>query len=240
MKKGLLFGLSLIALSLSSATQAQITCYPEEEATANEFWTSHFFYASCTDYIGTGSKLFEDGSSGMVDFNGGSSVDFTKIHVTEDAEYTVTLKYAIGWCDEFGATVTVFVNDELYDQLTLFRGAGDWPWSVEFDVELYSDYDNVIKFQQVKDWPILLGIQLTKQGGNGLDKINKSSYTLSSTQQEIKIENLSDASQIQIYSVDGKLIRSAKVAASAYSVPVQTSGVYIVKINGEANKVVVR
>jgi hypothetical protein len=238
MNKTLFLGLGV--LLLSPFCRAQVTCYPESDATANDFWTDHFYYSTCTDYIGSGSKLFEDGSEGYVDFNGGSSVDFTKIHVPNDAEYTVTIKYGIGWCDDLGATLTLNVNGEFVDQLILFRGDGEKPWTHEFDVELYSDYDNVIQLQQVKDWPILLGIQLTKKNGSNISTIEAANYTLSANKGKVVVGNLTGRNRIQIYSFEGKLIHNAFVESGSVEFPVQISGFYVVNVNGTAKKILVK
>ncbi|MDR1682074.1 MAG: DUF6383 domain-containing protein [Candidatus Symbiothrix sp.] len=236
MKKNVLFGLAVLACSV--AAQAQNTCYTDAEASAPDFWTTHFYFATCTDYVGTNSKLFEDGSTGYVDFNGGSSVDFTNIYVPSDAEYTVMLRYGIGWADESGATLTLNVNGDFVDQLVLFPGEGEKPWAMEFDVELYGDYNNTIQLVEVKDWPIILGIQLTPKVGSEIKKIDTPSYQLVSSNGKLTVSNLENNSRIRIYSIDGKLIQSV-VAANSF----QTSlvpGVYVVKVNGEARKAIVK
>jgi hypothetical protein len=217
--------------------QAEIICYPETQASINDFWIDHFYYAKCTDYVGTGSKSFED--SEYVDFNGGSSVDFTNIHVSADAEYTVRLSYGIGWADAEGAVLTLNVNDEFAHQLTLYTLTSPPPAVYEFDVELYADYDNVIQFRQVKDWPILQGIQLIKKEGNGLSKKNNVTHSISGVNGEIRIDNLSKNALIQIYSVEGQLIYSSKALNSFFCKPLN-SGIYMVKINDTVSKVIVK
>jgi hypothetical protein len=222
---------------MSLTMQADVTCYSEAEASVNDFWVDHFYYAKCTDYWGTGSKSFED--SEYVDFNGGSSVDFTNIRVPADAEYTIYLSYGIGWADAEGAVLTVNVNDEFVNQLILYTLISPPPAIYEFDVELYADYNNVIQFKQVKDWAILLGIQLVKKGGNSLSKENNGKHSVSGTIGGIHINNLSKNALVQIYSLEGQLIDSTRASSSFFNKSLNP-GIYIVKIDDSVTKVLVK
>ncbi len=238
MKKTLLFGFLLGLYSLAPASTTEYVCYETTEAQSNDFWVEHMYYAKCTDYVGTGSKSFE--TSDYVDFNGGSTIDFTNIHVSKDGIYTVQLYYGIGWADNDGAGVKVNVNGELAKELVLYKLAGNPPAIEEFDVELYADYDNVIQLKQVKDWAITLGIKLVPQGATSLDKVSDNPYFVTAGNDLIKVQGLNGANnQIQVYGMDGKLVYSNLTEVSSLDIPA-TKGAYIVKVNGYATKVLVK
>ena len=243
MRKKLLLSAISLLLCLFSLTninaQDDYICYDEEESTEVDFWLDHVYYGICTDWEGTNSKLFE-GVGPYIDFNGGSSVDFTGIYVPEDAIYTVQLLYGIGYADENGAVTTVNVNNELAAQLTLFRQSGSSPYLEEFEVELYSNYNNVIQFKQVKDWPLILSIQLVKTTTGISDVKTEDSYTVSGFDGVISIDKLDTGNNsVRIYTLDGKSIFNKVVSVSSLNIPV-APGLYIANINGSATKVLVK
>ena len=238
MKKTLLF-FGLLAVLFSFNATAQVVCYEEAESAVPDFWVDHFYYAKCTDYVSSGSKVFA-GNDDYLDFNGGSTIDFTNIFVPKDGVYTVMLSYGIGYADETGAVVTVNVNGELADQLVLYRLTGAPPAICEFEVELWGDHNNVIQLKQTKDWAITLGIQLVSQGENAIRKVNENSYKISSENGTLRVSNLEgNDNQIRIHSIDSKLLQAVTVKTSSFETSLD-SGFYIVSINGKASKVFVK
>lgn len=236
MKKRLLLGLLLALSTLNFVTQAEVTCYSSAEAKTVDFWLDHFYYAQCTDWEGSGSKLFSNNPD-YIDFNGGSSVDFPVL-VSEDGEYLVTLSYGIGYADDTGATMTINVNGEFNTQLILHKLTADPPATIDFSVELYADYDNIIQLKQVKDWPIVLGIQLSSLF-SATSSVIEDDFTIVSSKGSITIEKLTGVNQIQIFSLNGKLINSSIVFSPSYNYML-SDGLYIVKVNGKARKVLVK
>lgn len=237
MKKMLLFGLVILYSGIMSIpAKAEVTCYTAAEAKSTDFWLDHFYYAQCTDWEGTNSKLFAENPE-YIDFNGGSTVEFP-VRVSKDGEYIVTLSYGIGYADAEGATLTINVNAEFATQLTLYKLTADPPATIDFSVGLYADYDNVIQLKQVKDWPIIFGIQLSSNvSGNA--SVNEENFTIIPTTGAITIEKLRGENQIDIYSINGKIINSSKVNSSSFNYKLN-EGLYIVKVNGTARKVVVK
>jgi hypothetical protein len=238
MKKTTLLS-GLLAVLFSFNATAEIICYGEEESQTPDFWVNHFYYAKCTDYVGSGSKSFED--TDYVDFNGESSVDFTNVFVPEDGTYTVQLSYGVGYADADGAVVTINVNNELADQLIVYTLTGAPPAIYEFDVELWGDYNNVIQLKQVKDWMTTLGIQLVPKGGvNAIPEINEIPYKISSGKGTLSINNLKGSgNQIRINSLDGKLLRTVTTKSSSFNMSL-ASGIYIIHVNGKASKVLIK
>lgn len=216
--------------------KAEVTCYTTAEVKIPDFWLEHFYYAQCTDWEGTGSKLFAENPD-YIDFNGGSTVEFP-IRVSKDGEYVVTLSYGIGYADATGATMTVNVNGEFATQLILYKLTADPPATIDFSLELYADYDNVIQLKQVKDWPIILGIQLTSTVSGNISVVDNS-FTVVPTSGAISIQNLKGENQIDIYTINGRVINSSKVTSNSVDYKLN-DGLYIIKVNGEARKVVVK
>jgi len=135
-------------------------CYTSTQSSKSDFWLNHFYYATCTDYAGTGSKLTADGL--YVDFNGGSSVTFNNIYVSETSDYTVKLNYGIGYTDANGAQFKVYVNGNYTQTYTVYNLTQTAPAIIEFNVRLQADANNNIRIEQVKDWPTIYGIELDK------------------------------------------------------------------------------
>lgn len=236
MKKILLISALIAIVSLGNNLQAEVQCFTPQEAETVDFWLDHFYYATCTDWEGTGSKLFGDNSE-YVDFNGGSTVEFP-VWVSRDGEYTVTLAYGIGWTDDAGATVTVNVNDEFATQLVLHKLTADPPATIDFSVELYADYDNVIQLQQVKDWPIINGMQLSANFA-GTEMIHSNDFKVISADGAISVAGLTGKNQIEIFSITGQILDSSIVSSASYNFMLK-NGLYILKVNDSVRKVLVR
>ena len=172
-----------------------------------------------------------------VDFNGGSAVEFP-VWVSKDAKYTVTLSYGIGWADDAGAILTVNVNNEFATQLVLHTLTADPPATIDFDVELFADYDNVIQLKQTKDWPIISGIQLSGDF-SGTKMIQANEFRVISTNGAISIEGLTGKNQIEIFSITGQRIDSSTTSSTSYNFTLE-DGIYILKVNDSVRKVLVR
>jgi len=236
MKKMLLISALFAFISLGNTLQAEVQCYTSDEAKTVDFWLEHFYYAVCTDWEGTGSKLFGPNND-YVDFNGGSTVEFP-VWVSKDGEYTVTLSYGIGWADDAGATLTVNVNNEFATQLVLHKLTADPPATIDFNVELFADYDNVIQLKQTKDWPIISGIQLSADF-SGTEMIQANEFRVISTNGAISIEDLTGKNQIEIFSITGQRIDSSTTSSNSYNFTLE-DGIYILKVNDSVRKVLVR
>lgn len=239
MKNLLLRTLGLLLVLFSLEVTAQVTCYGEESKTP-DFWLDHFYYAKCTDYESTGSQLF-GGNLDCVEFTAGSTIDFTDIYVSKDAVYTVILYYGIGWCDELGAYVDLNVNGQFTDQLVLFPSAivGE-DATYQFEVELYSDYNNVIQLKNVKDWPAFRGFQLSSNETTKVATTDKNICKVFFTNGSLFVENMLGVdNHIQINSIDGRLIKSVTTDASSYTTSLST-GLYVVNVNGNLTKIFVK
>lgn len=232
------FCLSLMGLFAFGAMGQDIQCYTDDEKQTPDWFLDHPYYATCTDYVGTGSKPFGDDPE-YVDFNGGSTVDFTDIYVSQDGYYALTVWYGVGYADETGATLELNVNDAPWDIMTCFTVTNP-PVTQEFEIELYGGgFSNTIQFKQVKDWPILSRIQLALvEAFSGTPSIETESCKIVSSQNMIAISELVPNSEISIYTTAGVLVEQA-IATSLYNSTVLNEGLYIVKINGEAHKVLV-
>lgn len=239
MKSLFLLTVGLLAASFSFDATAQVTCYGDESKAA-DFWLDHFYYAKCTDYTSTGSQLF-GGNLDCVEFTAGSSIDFTGINVSKDDTYLVKLFYGIGWCDELGATVDLNVNGEFTDQLILFPSTVvGVDATVEFEVELYADYDNVIQLVNVKDWPAFRGFQLSSKNVSATPEVEENPFTISSSNGILSVDNLNgNRNSIRINSIDGKLIKSVNTYSSSFVTPLAT-GLYTVNVNGNVEKIFIK
>lgn len=242
MKKNVLLKaiLAVVAIcSFSGIANAQTAvCYDKSESNAIDFWNNHFYYAVCTDYVGTGSKLFSENNS-YIDFGGGSSIVFDNIYMSESKEYTMSVSYGIGYADAEGAKMKLYVNDEYLTTITLFKLDQDPPATIDIPVELYSDWNNVIKLEQQKDWPILLGIQL-KGGNSTINNANQQpKYNVSVSNSILYVQGLNKAdNKVDVYNVKGSLVES-KICGESYTKTL-AKGLYLLKINGETTKVLVR
>ena len=248
MKSKLLFNIC-IAIVISGAsimsTNAQVvTCHDATVSSANDFWLNNFYFSKCTDYISTGGKDISDPLwSSYVDFNGGASIDFTNIRVSQDGAYTARLTYGIGWAEAIvGANFNLIVNDEFIGNYTVFAIENPdpaVPRTIDLPVTLSTDWDNVIKIEQVKDWPTTLGIQLMRVS-TGISDVKQKTFTVSGINKSIQINKLTNKSNfVEIYSIEGKLIDSKTIQQESF-VKAMEKGLYIVKVNGIAAKVVVQ
>lgn len=249
MKTKVLFKMSVAifvcSLSFFSANAQVVTCYDESESIVNDFWLTHFYYSKCTDYLNTGGKDISDPAwTAYVDFNGGGYIDFTKIRVSTDGDYTVRLSYGIGWAEPVvGANFNVIVNDEFTGNYVVLPQVVDPtnPPTIDLPVTLSADWDNEIKIQQNKDWPTTLGIQLIKGGVTAVKTtVNENSFKISGMNSMIQISKLKDAeNRVEIFSLVGKRVLAETFSGSTFTKDINP-GVYIVKVNDTSVKVVVR
>jgi len=244
MKKNVLFFalIALIAVFSSNSLNAQVsvTCYEAPESEAPDFWLDHFYYGMCTDWEANNMKLVGEGP--YMDFNGGASLVFNNVFVSETDTYTFFLTYGVGWADEIeGATMKLYVNDEFVQDVTVYRpGEGEENQGriLPLTIELYGDeWANEIKFTQSVHWPTILGGQLSKDP-SGIKNNNKVSYSIATGDSSISISNLSGTNSVQVYDLAGRLIDSKTVSGS-YSASLQ-KGIYVVKVNNQATKVLVK
>ena len=248
MKTKLLFRLYVAifvcGFSIMSANAQVVTCYDSSVSSVPDFWLSNFYFSKCTDYLNTGGKDISDPLwSSYVDYNGGGSINFTNIHVSKDGAYTVRLTYGIGWAEPVvGANFNLIVNDELVGNYTVFAIDKPDPTvlrTIDLPVTLSTDWDNVIKIQQAKDWPTTLGIQLLN-GITAVAEVKQNTFTVTGMNKSIQINKLTNKSNfIEIYSIEGKLIDSKNIQQESF-VKAMDKGLYIVKVNGIAAKVVVQ
>lgn len=246
MKKGILLIMLMSLFSIKALfAQDVVSCYTDDEKKQTDFWLDHYYYAVCTDYEGTGSKLFAVNPD-YVDFNGGSTVDFTDIYVSginpgdDEVDFVMGLWYGVGSDGpegDKGAVFSVYVNEEIYDQPTVFELSSDPPAYMEIPVTLYTDYGNVIQLKQVKHWPIIYRIRLSQDPVNIADN-SITHYNVSSSKGIIFIDGLAGNNKIEIYSPSGTLVNVANATGAGYSC-YAGSGLYIVRIDGQAYKVVV-
>lgn len=238
MKNLLLLGLFIAFFSFNA--NAQVTCYGDESK-ATDFFLENFYYAKCTDYehgIDHAGGYVFDGNPDYIGPAAWGGIDFPNIQVSKDGMYKVQMTYGIGWCDEQGAWVGLKVNGIPVDQLILYIPEPS-PGVIEFEVELYSDYDNLIQILSVKDWPVILGIQIFPLDPTEITTPQTDENTFSTFFADgvLSINNLTgNNNQIQVNSIDGKLIQSVTTSSTSYTIPLNT-GLYIVNINGKAIKI---
>ena len=209
--KNLLLSLGLALFSFTAT--AQVTCYGEESKDV-DFWLEHFYYAKCTDYLHgidhNGGYVFEPNQDyiGPAAWGG---VDFTDIYVSKDGTYKVQMTYGIGATDELGAWTDLKVNGQLTGEQLVMYIPEPSPGTIEFYVDLYEDYPNMIQIISVKDWPVLLGIQIFPLETSGTDAVqmDEKPFTLSSENGVLSVNNLNESeNSIQISTIDGRIINA--------------------------------
>lgn len=237
MKRNVLLILACFCGALFTSIKAENICYDASESSAPDFWFTHMYYGTCTDYVASGSKLA--GTTGRLDFNGGSSVIFSGIQVSEDGTYTLRLTYGIGWADATGAVLKLYVNDEFVSNCTFYPIAPAATATMDISVDLAANYDNVIKLTQQKDWPTVLGIQLFSGVTAVSTPEKEKAYSISVSNASISVRASNKGNnRIEVYSTNGQLIDS-RAFNNSYT-KAFSKGLYLVKVNGESNKILVR
>ena len=219
--------------SLSGFSWSPVTCYDVMTSGVNDFWLSHFYYAKCTDYVGSNTK--EVAGSDYLDFNGGSNINFTNISVTDAGSYVATINYYSGFSTN---TLNVSVNSGIDISTDNFPLSAT-PTTFDKPVTLVAG-SNSIKLTQATNWPRVLGIQLSKSVSTSLYPTKKSNYIISGLSNSIKISGLNTKiNTIEIFSIEGRLIDSETIQQGTFTKAIN-QGIYLVKVNGETYKVVVQ
>lgn len=234
-------------------------CPSVEQAISENWYLTHMYDARCTELTNTwekdngeyiytnvdGDKIKITTSGEWMDFYFAdpSSIVFDSIYVSEDGYYDMTYFFR---CDVIDGEVTagaksqVWVNDELSGELTVWVSDE----GLELDqtkyegIELYADYPNKIKIQKINGWPLTRGIQLSRQG-MGVNNVHTTSFFVSVMDGMLSIQRLAGNSEIAIYTLTGKQILSTTTNAASYTTAL-APGAYIVEVNGEFAKAVVR
>jgi WD40 repeat protein len=244
MKTKLLFkmytAIFVCGLSFMSLNAQTVTCYDATAASAPDFWLSNFYFSKCTDYLNTGGKDITN--SDYVDFDGGGTVVFDNVYVSNDADYTCRLTYGIGYADAVtGCDFLLIVNEAYMGKFTVF-GPHTAGTTIDLPLPLgtlFADWNNVIIIQQARHWPTTLGIQLLK-GLTAVPVIKEYPFNISGLNKSIQISNLTnEKNSIEIYSVEGRLINS-EIALGSSFVKCLNQGIYLVKVNGTPVKVIVQ
>ena len=172
-----------------------------------------------------------------------SSIVFDSIYVSQDGYYDLTWFFR---CDVIDGEATagsrnyVYVNDELFSDVTVWVSDE----GVELDqtkvegIELYADYPNKIKLLKGNGWPLTRGIQLSR-GGMGVENAHTASFFVSVTDGVMTVNRLSGTSQIAIYLLTGEQVMTVATTETTFATTLP-QGAYIVNVNGEYAKAVVR
>lgn len=105
-------------------------------------------------------------------------------------------------------------------------------WDLLFENSFYKNYDNYYRFYAHSVRPVMTGEDnsVEKTWQNEVEVVNKGGV--------LSFANLPADSEIKLYSVDGKLLKS-EVVTDNYSIIITnlTNGVYIVNVNGVSTKI---
>ena len=236
-------------------------CYSADDAIKEDFWFTHMYDARCTELTNTWEKdnneyiyLNAEGERIKITVNGEwidyywadpSSIVFDSIYVSRDM--ICDFKWFFR-CDNIdgeptaGSRSQVWVNDELFGEVTVW--ISDPVEEVPLDetlvegIELYADYPNKIKIQKINGWPLTRGIQLVGSEV-AVDNVKNSSFFVQPTENGLQLNRLEGKSNINIYSVSGALVVKAETTEKSYNVNL-APGSYIVNVNGEYEKAIVR
>ncbi len=234
-------------------------CPTVAQATSEDWYLNHMYDARCTELTNTfekdggayiylnaeNEKIKITASGEWIDFYFAdpSSVVFDSIYVSKDDYYDLKWYFHQDVVDgevTAGSKTQIWVNDELAGEFTTYISDED----VELDevvyegIELYADYPNKIKLLKGNGWPLTRGIQLSREG-TGIHNTQAASFFVTSSDGLLTINRLSGESQITIYSIGGAQLQTVTTTASHYTIPM-TAGAYIVKVNDQFAKAVVR
>ncbi len=234
-------------------------CPTVAQATSEDWYLNHMYDARCTELTNTfekdggayiylnaeNEKIKITASGEWMDFYFAdpSSVVFDSIYVSKDDYYDLKWYFHQDVVDgeaTAGSKTQIWVNDELAGEFTTYISDED----VELDevvyegIELYADYPNKIKLLKVNGWPLTRGIQLSREA-TGIHNTQVASFFITSSDGLLTINRLSGESRITIYSIGGVQLQTVTTTASHYTIPM-TAGAYIVKVNDQFAKAVVR
>ncbi|MEI8273223.1 MAG: CBM35 domain-containing protein, partial [Paludibacter sp.] len=164
--------------TLAGFEWSPVICYDGGTSGANDFWLTHFYYAKCTDYVGSNTK--EVAGSDYLDFNGGSNINFTNISVTNAGNYIARLTYTSGF-----ATNALYVSVNLGANVSTSNiPQANTSSTFDIPVTLIAGA-NTLKLTQSTNWPRVLGIQLVPSqinlSGGNLSTIGISDVQLANT-----------------------------------------------------------
>lgn len=234
-------------------------CPTAEQATSEDWYLTHMYDARCTELTNTwekdnGAYIYTNVEDGKVKITADgqwidfywadpSSIVFDSIYVSEDGYYDMTWFFR---CDAIDGEATagsknyVYVNDELFGDVTVWISDEE----VELDqtkvegIELYADFPNKIKLQKGNGWPLTRGIQLSRVG-MGIRNAHTASFFVSVEDGVMTLNRLSGNSRIAIYSLTGEQVLTATTNETTFATTLP-QGAYIVNVNGEYAKAVVR
>ncbi len=234
-------------------------CPSPEDAIKEDYYFTHMYDARCTEltntwekdnneyiYLNAENERIKITTSGQwMDFYWAdpSSIVFDSIYVSRDM--ICDFKYFFR-CDNIdgeptaGSRSQIWVNDELFGEMTVWISDD----GVELDetlvegIELYADWPNKIKIQKINGWPLTRGIQLVGSGV-GVDNVKGSSFFIQPTEFGLQLNRLEGKSEISIYSAAGTLVVRTQTTEKTYNVYL-APGSYIVNVNGEYEKAIVR
>lgn len=234
-------------------------CPTPKQAHSDNWYLNHMYDARCTNLTNTwekdgGAYIYTNTEGGKVKitangewldfyFADPSSIVFDSIYVSEDGYYDMTWFFRLDYidgADEAGSASQLYVNDELVDQIVVWKTTGD----TEVDqtkyegLELWADFPNKIVIQKINGWPLTRGIQLSGEG-MGIKNAHTASFFVSVADGAMTLNRLSGNSDIAIYSLTGEQVLTAATTEVTYTVSLP-QGAYIVKVNGEYAKAVVR
>ena len=234
-------------------------CPSATDAIKEDYWFTHMYDARCTELTNTwnmdnneyiylnaeGERIKITTSGEWMDFYWAdpSSIVFDSIYVSRDM--ICNFKYFFR-CDVIdgeptaGARSQVWVNDELFGEMTVWISDE----GVELDetlvegIELYADWPNKIKIQKINGWPLTRGIQLVGEG-MAVDNVKTKSFFVQPTENGLQLNRLEGQSNINIYSVSGMLVLTAQTTEKSFNATL-APGSYVVSVNGEYEKAIVR
>lgn len=81
---------------------------------------------------------------------------------------------------------------------------------------------------------------MTIGNSSGVYDINDSTHNITVVNGMISIENATNGNNIMLYSLDGKIVYNAKSNGGTVSIPVGTTGIYLLSIDGTTYKIAIR
>lgn len=235
-------------------------CPSAAEAIREDYFFNHMYDALCTELNNTweldnGEYIYlnAEGERVKITKNGQwmdyywadpSSVVFDSIYVSKDLICNFKMFFR---CDNIdgeptaGSRSQVWVNDELFGEVTVWISDE----GVELDetliegIELYADWPNKIKIQKINGWPLIRGIQLVAEG-MGVENLAQTSFFVSTANAgQMQINRLEGVSNINIYSISGALVKTLQTTEAGCVINI-APGSYLVSVNGEIQKAIVR
>lgn len=233
-------------------------CPTRTQAHSENWYFNHMYDARCTELTNTwekdgGAYIYTNKEGGKVKitangewidyyFADPSAIIFDSIYVSSDITCDLTWFFRCDYIDgddAAGSQSRLYVNGELVDILTVWKTASEELDQTKYEgIDLYADYPNEIKIEKINGWPLTRGIQLSADG-MGVKNTTAVSFFVTNENGGLTIHRLSGNSEIAIYSLTGEQVLTATTDAATFAAPL-AQGAYIVKVNGEFAKAVVR